>query len=888
MKVRKRILVPMILLTILSGVAVLVSSIILYYRELDESMHTKLSVAENIVEYEFNEMLTKAHLAVLAMSNNHDLAEALLSSDHDKITLTAISLKTMANIDYCVVMDKDGIVIIRSYEPDNFGDDMSMLPHVQAALRGFTEPHIWQGFSISLGISASAPVYDSDMNCIGIISLGFRLDEQEFPYRLKQLTGCEVTVFRDDLRVSSTVLNEDGAYALGERANEEISSVVLAGGEMTTRISLDGKNALVKYNPIFGLDNEVVGMFLVGFYTAEDTSKVVIFTLSGMIITVIVLLLCVIIAMFISGVIKRHLDEAHEGLRQARDTAEAANKSKSIFLANMSHEIRTPMNSIIGFSELAQDDGVSKKTKQYLDNIADNAKWLLNIINDILDSAKIESGKISLEHIPFDIQDVIFQCESAILPKFLEKGITLYCYCEPITGKNLLGDPVRLRQIFMNLLSNAVKFTSTGTVKLLTSVNFSDEAVANVTFEIKDTGIGMNPDQIANIFDPFMQGDDSVTRRFGGTGLGLSITKNIIELMGGTLTVESELGVGSSFSFSLTFDLIDTTDVPIQKVKLGDLEKPTFNGEILVCEDNNLNQYVICEHLLRVGIQTEVAGNGLEGFEIVRKRFENNEKPFDLIFMDIHMPVMDGLEAAIKITQLGVTTPIVALTANIMSNDLDLYKTSGMPDYLGKPFTSQELWKCLIKYFKVLSVSSVDETEHSAEEDKTLLLLKKYFVKGNQNTFSKIKQAMDDGDIKLAHRMTHSLKSNAGQIGEKRLQELAKEAENVLSDETIRLTSKQLTILESELSSVLERLAPVLDDTDKPEAVEYVDRDQALKVLKVLESMLQKGMPDSMNLLNDIRSIEGAETLAQNVEDFEFKHALTELYKLRAILGEEA
>jgi len=591
--------------------------------------------------------------------------------------------------------------------------------------------------------------------------------------------------------------------------------------------------------------------------------------------------------MFISGIIKRQLDEAHESMRMARDQAESANKSKSIFLANMSHEIRTPMNSIIGFSELAQDDDVSLKTKQYLNNIADNAKWLLNIINDILDSAKIESGKITLEHIPFDLQDVFSQCESAILPKFLEKGITLYCYCEAITGKSLLGDPVRLRQVFMNLLSNAIKFTDTGTVKLLASVTFIDEVQAKVTFEVKDTGIGMTADQIANIFNPFMQGDDSVTRRFGGTGLGLSITKNIIELMGGTLNVESELSAGSSFSFSVTFDLIDTGDVPAQKVKLNDLEKPNFDGEILVCEDNNLNQYVICEHLLRVGIKTVVANNGLEGYNIVKERTENDETPFDLIFMDIHMPVMDGLEAALKITQLGVTTPIVALTANIMSNDLDLYKTSGMPDYLGKPFTSQELWKCLLKYFEVLSISTVDETQQSVEEDKTLILLKKYFIKGNQDAIDRLQKALDDGDLKFAHRLAHSLKSNAGQIGEKRLQELAAEAEAVLTDGNNLLTSKQLSILETELSAVLKRLAPILCETEETDVVIFTDKKQSLKILNVLESMLKKGMPDSMNLLNDIRTIQGAEALAQSVEDFEFKHALDELYKLKESLGEE-
>jgi len=882
MNIRKKILVPMILLTVLTGVAVLISSIILYYSELDEAMHDKLNVAENIVQYELDELLVKAHLAVLAMSTNHDLQDALLSGDHNRVASMAVSLKDMSSIDYCVIMDSTGTVIIRSYEPDSFGDDMSMLPHVQAALNGITEPHIWQGFSISLGISASAPVYDENMNTLGIISLGFRLDEQDFTYRLKNLTGCEITVFRDDKRISSTVLNEDGYFAMGERADSHISEIVLAGKSHTTTISPDGRNALVKYNPIIGADNEVVGMFLVGFFTAEDTAKVLFFALSGIIITIIVLLLCIIIATIISGAVNRRLEEAHEGLRQARDVAETANKSKSIFLANMSHEIRTPMNSIVGFSELAQDDDISPKTKQYLKNIADNAKWLLNIINDILDSAKIESGKILLEHIPFDLHDVLSQCESAILPKFKEKGLTLYCYFEPIEGKNLLGDPVRLRQVFMNLLSNAVKFTNTGTVKLMASVIESDNEQASIRFEIKDSGIGMTPEQIENVFDPFMQADGSVTRRFGGTGLGLSITKNIIELMGSTLDVESLTGVGSIFSFLITFDLIDSESTPKQKVVFKDLEKPNFAGEVLVCEDNNLNQYVICEHLTRVGLSTVVANNGQEGYDIVKERMEN---PFDLIFMDIHMPVMDGLECAEKITALGISTPIVALTANIMSNDLELYKASGIPDYIGKPFTSQELWKCLVKYFKVESITHVNKNEQSEKDVSTRILLQKYFIKSNRNTFSKIKHAMDNGDFKLAHRMTHSLKSNAGQIKEKSLQEIAAKAEGILSDGK-QLDEMQLSVLETELKSVLNRLESTFEDIDKAPKTIVADLDKSLRILNVLESMLTKGMPDCMNLLDDIRSIPYSDELAHYVEDFEFKHALAELKKLREKLGE--
>jgi PAS domain S-box-containing protein len=377
----------------------------------------------------------------------------------------------------------------------------------------------------------------------------------------------------------------------------------------------------------------------------------------------------------------------------------AASRSKSVFLANMSHEIRTPMNSIIGFSELAMDGEASVKTREYLAKIQTNAQWLLQIINDILDISKIESGKMELENIPFDMHELFESCRTLIMPKAIEKGLNLQFYAEPSVGKMPLGDPTRLRQILVNLLSNAVKFTNSGTVKVLTEIKQQDEKTVTFHFEIKDSGIGMTEDQIKRIFEPFIQAETGTTRKYGGTGLGLAISKNFIELMGGALAVESAPGIGSKFSFDLTFDTIDINGYEAleRKSVLNEMAKPFFDGEILLCEDNVMNQQVICEHLARVGLKTVVAENGKIGVEMVQSRKEKGKKQFDLIFMDMHMPVMDGLEAAAKIIELDTGVPMVAMTANIMSDDRELYKASGMTDCVGKPFSSQELWHCLVK-----------------------------------------------------------------------------------------------------------------------------------------------------------------------------------------------
>ena len=575
-----------------------------------------------------------------------------------------------------------------------------------------------------------------------------------------------------------------------------------------------------------------------------------------------------------------------EEINKSRIAAEAANRTKSIFLANMSHEIRTPMNSIIGFSELAQDGEIPAKTREYLINISENAKWLLNIINDILDISKIESGKLSLENIPFDLQDIFKRCKSAITPKAEEKGIELYCYAEPSISKKILGDPVRLRQAIMNLLSNAVKFTNSGTVRFFVTVLESDSENVTIQFEIKDSGIGMNPEQIKRIFEPFMQADESVTRRFGGTGLGLPITKDIIELMGGKLSVESVIGTGSKFSFTLNFKFIENTEPSSRENMPENIEKPNFEGEILICEDNSLNQQVLCDHLARVGIKSVVADNGAEGIGILSERIKKGGKMFDLIFMDIHMPVMDGLETSSKIIEMGIKTPIVAITANIMSDDLKIYRESGMSDCLSKPFTSQELWKCLMKYFTVLNYSSVNNDVQTAKDDELQKKLKINFVKNNQTKYDEIIRNMNESDIKSAHRIAHTLKSNAGQIGEKRLQEAAKAVEFMLAegknppDET---DEKKLNDLKTELSDLLVKLEPyLLENENGSENIKKItDIKKMREIIEKLEPMLQNNNSECLNLLGEIRAVPKSEKLAAQIENFNFKQAIAEAALLK-------
>jgi len=617
--------------------------------------------------------------------------------------------------------------------------------------------------------------------------------------------------------------------------------------------------------------------------------------------------------------VKKRTEELHISqfdLQTTLEKARAASFAKSAFLANMSHEIRTPMNSIVGFSELALDGELTPKTQDYLKKILSNAEWLLQIINDILDISKIESGKMELERIPFDIHELFSSCRSLVIPKAVEKGIMLHFYAEPSIGRKPVGDPTRLRQVFVNLLSNAIKFANTGMVKLLSEIVDTDENSITMHFEIKDSGIGMTPEQIERIFDPFTQAETGTTRKYGGTGLGLAITKNIVEQMGGKLSVESTPGVGSKFSFDLTLETINITEEEkrIKKIGYEKIEKPFFDGEILLCEDNVMNQQVICEHLARIGLKTVVAENGKVGVEIVTARKKNNEKQFDLIFMDIHMPLMDGLDAAEKIIDLGVETPIIAMTANIMSDDMEVYKRSGMKDCVGKPFTSYELWQCLLKYLKTVNTDDTTRpgednllTTDSQHEDDTLetdmefqVSLLKLFVKNNANKYREINEALRTGDIKFAYILVHTLKSNAGQIGLMSLQKAAAKVENHLKDSKNLVEPRELALLGAELNDALvelQRQLAHIEEQHKELAFRTNlndDEDSAVNEVFVrglfeqLEQMLRLGNTACLNTIDKLRRIPQDEALKnrliQQIEDFEFDQAMDTLAELKKTL----
>jgi signal transduction histidine kinase len=652
----------------------------------------KLDLCKNSLDLFLSHSWNKSILAAIEMSKNPEAIKAIRERDTENGIRVFTEVLDVYGVNYFTVTDESGYAICRTHEPERFGDSLATQANIANGMQGRISTFYEPGNIVMVSVRTGAPVFDDDGSQIGIIVAGVRVDTSETAQDLKEILGAEVMVFYGDKEISTTITKK-GKLLEDETVSPEIKKIVYDDKRtFSGTVKVAGTDFAGYYLPILNSQNQVFASIFVGIPKSDLNREINFMFVQTLLIGAISVILSVVLLRALRGAI-------------------AASLAKSNFLANMSHEIRTPMNAIIGMVAIGENAQDSERKNYSFSKIEEASKHLLGVINEILDMSKIEANKLELSPQLFNFERMLRRVVSIINFRADEKKQKFTVQIDSKIPKNLIGDDQRIAQIITNLLGNAVKFTPDGGSIGLSAALLSEEnGVCVLELKVTDNGIGMTGEQQARLFSPFNQADNNISRKYGGTGLGLAISKSIVEMMGGTIGVESKPDMGSVFTFTIKVKRADgETELSNFRINNDDdqvapennlqMYSGIFKGKsILVAEDVDINREVLQMMLENTLLKIDYAVNGEEAVMI----FSASPYKYDLIFMDIQMPGVDGYEATRTIRKLNFPTartiPIIAMTANVFKEDIENCLRAGMNDHIGKPIEPEVLFEKLRHY----------------------------------------------------------------------------------------------------------------------------------------------------------------------------------------------